>query len=495
VRDHRIALTALTAIFAATAAVSCGKDATPPEVIPGMQFISGHDAFDTAGAYLPGRLIVEVRDSLGAIVPDSTVVRFETLDSDGNPEAFVRSANAGAFKRVTTNKTDASGRAWTQVRLGERAGASRVVVSVSSLGFVDTAHFVVYRGHPVIATIVPSDTALYVGGTFKPSATISDAHGNSYVEKIVLSGTATGLSVSSEGAIQATAQGRFTLSAAVGIFPQSISVSVVPKFKLAAWKRDGATSQLMSMELDGSDQRVLAPITLGTISSISEDGDISIGSRPVWLKGTSTIVYTTIVSGKQLLLKVQDTGGTPTVFLPLPPSMFHQARPSLAPAGAVFFLAVDHRCNSGDPAYCLFQSKSDATSLQLVHAGSLWDHSPGPGGTRIAFTGGGAVVVYNTSTDQVEPWQVSGGSPAWAPNGDHIAFVHNGAIKRMDPNGTNVVTLSPSGTVFGGPLRWSPDSKWIIARTTGNVLAMLNVTTHVVLPLPYSKFLFEGTLR
>ncbi|MCQ9933995.1 hypothetical protein L6C46_14305, partial [Staphylococcus aureus] len=61
---------------------------------------------------------------------------------------------------------------------------------------------------------------------------------------------------------------------------------------------------------------------------------------------------------------------------------------------------------------------------------------------------------------------IAGYSPRWSPTGNEIAFVeaHSGALKLTSPTGTNVRALAP-GRQYALGIDWSPDGRWLVART------------------------------
>ncbi|HXC25116.1 MAG TPA: hypothetical protein VNU46_04310, partial [Gemmatimonadaceae bacterium] len=134
----------------------CGDGGTGPTKRAQIQLVSGNALSDTVDAPLSQPLIVVVHDSTGAVVPLGTVVRFQTgpvIDtasgqspSGAPPTAFVEGFTSNTFDVLATGTTDASGRTGVMVKLGMHAGPASVVVTVPTLGIIDTARFTVQPG-------------------------------------------------------------------------------------------------------------------------------------------------------------------------------------------------------------------------------------------------------------------------------------------------------------------------------------------------------------
>jgi hypothetical protein len=65
----------------------------------------------------------------------------------------------------------------------------------------------------------------------------------------------------------------------------------------------------------------------------------------------------------------------------------------------------------------------------------------------------------------------------------------------MNPDATNPRTIAAGvTTIGGGPLAWSPDSKWIIGRGW-ETIELVNVATGEVLPLPWAFYLRSASWK
>jgi Tol biopolymer transport system component len=467
--------------------MACGES-TAPSVQIGIQFVAGNSVTDTAGAILTQALVVEVHDSSGVVPPAGTIVRFSSIVEGFTAAAVIAPLTSTFFGTFLASATDENGRSSVLVRLGFKAGTARILVTVPTLGLIDTATFTVLPGNPARVTITPIDTLLYVGRTYTAVGTVQDAYGNPRTESVSWSSTS-GVTVSSTGVVTATTTGRHTITGTAGSVTGNASVSIVPELQLAAWEF-GIDSRIVSMDLDGSNRRVLASV---------DDGGI--GSHPMWIPKTSTIIYTTF-DGSIQTLRTVDQSGVVNAFIASPPPamMSHQAEPTPSADGNwVFFSAFNDACGSaGD--YCVHRATSNGTSVTLLDAGyPSRQPAPAPDGSKVAFTRSdfsGSIRVLDVTTNTVSAWSVAGQHPAWSPLGTKIAFVAGGRIHLMNPDGSAVTALtSTQRTYTSSPIGWSPDAKWIIARSNFGVLDLIDAATGTALPLPSTQSLTSPSLK
>src|SRR5262245_54721999 len=203
-----IALLAVSAI----SATACNDSSGPSRDQPSITLISGFGVTDTVSAQLTSPLVVEVRDSSGALVGPGTVVRFTGVPNLwAVPEMLVRPLGWMSYSDSTVAETDADGRASVLVQCGTLPGTARIAVSVPARSIVDTARFTVLPGNAAGIAIQPSDTAIYVGRTVMLRAAVVDRYGNvRSAATATYSGTGPGISVTSAGVVTATAIGRYS---------------------------------------------------------------------------------------------------------------------------------------------------------------------------------------------------------------------------------------------------------------------------------------------
>ena len=494
-----IALLAVSSI----AATACNDSSGPSSDQPSITLISGFGVTDTVSAQLASPLVVEVRDSSGALVGPGTIVRFTGVANLwAVPEMLVRPLRWPYYSDSIVAETDADGRASVLVQCGTLPGTARIAVSVPARSIVDTARFTVLPGNAAGIAIQPSDTAIYVGRTVMLRAAVVDRYGNvRSAATATYSGTGSGISVTSAGVVTATAIGRYSVTGTVGTTTGSASISVVPQGRLTAVHSVPATPlRIVAVDLDGSNYRSLTSVNVRDM-----------GPEPRWLSGTNNIVYSEF-DGTIQKLRTVDPDGRVATFLPNPPStMTHQAQASpSAGAPIVYFSAYDTRCSA--LGYCLHRSARDGSNVELL--GSFTPNGIGfgqpsasPDGSKVAFNGAGSIRVFDYTTKVLSSWAVTGAYPSWSPDGTSIVFATSdlGPLGIMNPDGTNVRTIPTGNRLYRqSAIGWSPDSKWVIAHRAvlaspgadvTPVLDLVNVATGQVLPLAFTAAYGPASLK
>ena len=460
-------------------ALACGDSSGPGGGRPGLTLVSGYNVTDTVNAKPAKALVVEVRDERGAIVPRGTVVRFTGVPDDYFvAEMLVEGLTSTYYDIFATGETDGAGRAAVLVQMGRVAGPARIAISVPTLGVQDTARFTVLPGQPSAILMMPWDTAMYTSGSYTIRASVVDRFINTRDDPVVYTASS-GVSVSSSGAVTASALGRYTITATAGGLTASSGLSVVPQGTVTGLVYRDNNLRIVSFNLDGSGFHDVVGVTDG-----------GIGVQPRWIPGSSTIIYTTLVDGLQQMRTVDASGNVAAFFANPPATMTHQAQPSpSANAPVLYFSAYDSRCSNN--AYCLFRSGIDGTNPELlgdvIGPGEALRPSASPDGSKVAFlTSAGQIKVFDYATRTVSAWGVTGNYPAWSPDGTQIAYAgqYGGPLHLMNADGTNQRVITGSLPYSAWRPAWSPDSKWLIAESTELYnLEIIEVATGNVLPV------------
>jgi WD40 repeat protein len=183
--------------------------------------------------------------------------------------------------------------------------------------------------------------------------------------------------------------------------------------------------------------------------------------------------------------------------------MTHQAEPSPSAAAPVlYFSAYDSRC--APDFYCLHRSGMDGSSPELLGTlitprGVTWRPAASPDGSRVAFVTSGPIIrVFDYATKTVSGWSVAGQYASWSPDGSRIAYIPSfgGVLRVVNADGTNQRLVGPSDrTYVDGPISWSSDSKWLLARRNLGPLDLVEVETGIALPLPYALAYYNASLK
>lgn len=461
-------------------AAACG-DATGPEGGEGLRLLTAEQT-DTALATLAQALVVEVRDSTGRPAAGITV-RFDALVTDTTSYASysleLAPLSSSEFRGFVAESTDADGRAVVLVRLGMRAGPAAALVSVPTLGYVDTAAFTVVPGAPAFVLLTPSDTALFVGGTFSLASLVMDRWGNGRPETPTSTALDPQLTVSSEGTVTAQAVGRARVAVTYGAASDTARVSVVPAGAFAASAEDG----IVTVRLDGS-QLQRFPLTLPYN-----------GAYPSWMPGGSTLVVERGPYQGRLALLTLASGEFTDVVTGADSGLVDHAWPSATRDGSwIYFAGV----LSGSVAIW----RVTPAGAELSRIGPVAQYyevdsypSPSPDGTRLAiYTLRSGVdpklATLDVGSGAITSLGVRGVSPRWAPTSDRIAYVEEDFVQTagvwiINADGTGNTRLTPADRAYRLGLDWSPDEAWILASTPSGI-DLINVATGVVLPLPFT---------
>ena len=461
----------LTTLSSLPLILAC-SDAAGPSPRPGAHFVSGAGQTDTAYAHLPRPLVVEVRESNGALASGVTV-NFNALRSDDSfcPVLYtcsvILSDSVGNDTQLLTRTTDARGRASANVQLGPWAGRGGVAVAAQGITGLDSAFFVITAAAPAHVVAVPKDTALYVAAGFTLRGVVTDQFGNPRSDSVAyasLGGTVT----ISGGRVTANTIGRVAYVVSAHGMRDTGWVSVVPN--VGSFAAIGAAG-LAVMNMDGSGYVLLAP------SNNHNNGYARWANPPDSL----AVDY----AGNDKLSMVDLSGHIRAVLSAGDSGISMQDWPAFSRDGSWIYFQGDYR---------LWRVHSDGSGLSRVGpaAGVTeldFSPTPSPDGAHLVFEQAGrGLVILDLATDSVTPLGVGGYRPRWSPIADSIVFVSgdgNGRIMLIAADGTGLRSVTDSTRYFTAGLDWSSDAQWILARDT-YAIDLISVSTGAILPLGYT---------
>jgi hypothetical protein len=397
------------ALFTPLALVACG-DGGGPGSGPGLRVVAGDGITDTANAILPRLLVVELRDSANAPVPQSQIT-FEGRDCIFTSicSAYVEAEGGDRFSTIATDTTDARGQARVRVLLGPRAGEGRIRITSDSTDQIVTALYTIRHASLFFVVVVPADTAVYPGASYRLRPSTFDAFGNArsddQVSYRVLAGPAT---VAADGILEGTSIGRGTVEVASGEARDTVALSVVPNGTLAA-RRWQDNTELHRFELDGSG-----------LQPVAETGFVG-GGAAAWSPSGDTLVFEVSTTPFDSRLFLSDLTSAP---VPLAPA--DTAIAQLTPRGSMPRWSPD----GAWIAYWRAPSSGLLGTIHLVRPDGSDDHAVGrtdahypsgidwsPDGTWLVARAEGRLELIHATTGEVLPLGYSEGYdwPAWRP--------------------------------------------------------------------------------
>jgi hypothetical protein len=399
--------------------------------------------------------------------------------------------------------TDAVGEARCHLMMGPHAGAGGVRILVPALGLEDTAVALVKPGRPVSVRITPADSALYVADSYQLRGEALDRIGNPIDTTAVFGTTDAVVSVTAAGLVTGRAYGRASITATIGGRTVAAGVSVVPRGTLAAYRwlaYVGDTISVVTVELNGSGRQ---PIAMGEASASAEEPPEH-EMDPAWDPRGDTVAFHELgPSGYRIFLTGMD--GAPRRLLPSP-TLRLERHPAFSPDGRwIYFTGLA----AGDVYPSLWRARRDGSGLERVPFDSTEGESRpqiSPDGGRMAFAAGQPdrepfIRVRDLATGQATPLEARGTSPRWSPAGDLIAYVdtydysgYSGQLRVVRPDGSADRAVV-SGVAYGAGVDWSPDGRFLVARSSENRLELIEVATGERIPLPYSGNLLRPSWR
>lgn len=454
---------------------ACGGDGPtdPGTGQPGLRLVAGANATDTVDTQLVQALVVEVRGPGGGLVKGVTV-RFEPQPEAGDAiyVCALISFCAPFMSIISTDVTDARGRAKTNVKLGSVAGRAVVRVAVPELGLVDSATFTVQPGAPAHVRAQIADTALDIGATTTLHGLVVDRHDNVRPElstNTLGSGGALTLDAAT-GSVTAQAMGTQWVLTHYNSFVDSTNVRVTPAGRLVVWSPGASAIRLVN--LNGSTVRTI-------VSAIGSN----LGAFPRFDATRQRITLHTGAPGGEGPpndVIVADTTGSPRRDISLPSGFDVISTTRQLADGTV--LVVAHRdADPAHPGYCLWSVGTDNTitfvadvpSLGGSYAGADISHD----GTRVAYLSlefsTSQLRVLNVATGAIAVLDSWARSPRWSPQDDRIAFLTPTDQRFSDLDGVAIVInsdgtgrLALGNAIFSPGLTWSPDGNYLLGRSS-----------------------------
>ncbi|HET7632355.1 MAG TPA: hypothetical protein VFK16_08580 [Gemmatimonadaceae bacterium] len=485
------------------ALVACHDAGTAPQLTTSLRVVEGGTATDTILAMAPTPLVVEVRDSTGALRAGADVV-FTALPvaapPGGNgrrgvyvcPVTMTRCAvvarDGSSYTVLTkaTSLTDASGRASAAVQFGVVAGQDSVDISVPSLGLDQVVPYTTRAGAPAQLTAAVRDTAVYVGRRYALGASIADAYGNLDSGAVRITSMAPGIATVAGDTVSAAGVGRASLLITAAAVPGStlVFVSVPPAGRLVTfgWAPDkSGLTQLTLVNTDGTGRRVVASVT----------GNNGV-ARPTWTPA-GDILFEQSLLGSDPSLQVIDTLGVRHGSLDSTFSMGMEAAFSTAPAALYFYGKPSQSGPTG-----IYEAATDGSAPVFLVAG--FAPAPSPDGSRMAFVksigGVDSLVVLDSLNGAAHAIAPDVLAPRWSPAGDWIGFISAGqdTVTFVHPDGTGRHTieyrfLDPS------ELSWSPDGVWAVVANDSGGLMILRASDGLMIPIPGTGDLLQASWR
>lgn len=328
-----------------------------------------------------------------------------------------------------------------------RASRWAMFVLAGACGFFDPLD---QAGLGVI--LLPPDTALYVGSSFKARGLMVNSYGDQYPsEHLTYAGLDPSASIGPAGNVIGVSYGRARVVAMRAHMADTGWVSVVPTGTLA-----------LSLISDQSTVDVVNTDGSGFVSIVSA-GQFG-GGAPAWLPGNAGLVYQFAVPGG---------AGSTQVFVT---DLAGNAK-RLVPSGRDPRVARDGSWVYFGDAGAIWRVHVDGSGLEPVSTGGDYDPDPSPDGTQLAFMstrfpGGGFQLAVRDLASGAERRLVGDGlRPRWSPSGDRIAywsgdvFLEAGAIFVIGADGMGGRQVSSVGRTYRPQgLDWSPDGQWLLAR-------------------------------
>lgn len=511
---HQIACFMRAAAFGAfmLSIAGCGDDG-PTDPTPrtaSVRAVLGAGVTDTVDAQPVQALVVEVRGSGGALAPEGTLVRFETLPTAQSPVTLpptvylceltalvCRSDNLYGFpgSQILTQTTDARGRVKVLVRFGSVVGRAVVRLTVPELGLLDSATYTILPGAPAAVHASTADVGVDIGGTVKLTATVVDRHMNIRPELPAFT-AGPGTAISFDGPT-ATATGHDMgtqwVFARFETLVDSTRVRVIPSGRLVVWATGEGVVNLVN--LDGTGEWTIA-------SHVASD----LGAFPSFDASRQRVTFHDAVDdwgGTPNTVVVADTTGASRRTIN-PATGFSYIIGTREMADGTVLVAGQSSTDTAHPGYSLWRVATDNTISFVVSLPGLGNTYGGVdishSGTRVAYIASGAFFGYelhvlNVSDGSSVTIENNARSPRWSAHDDLLARIipspgngfdpdYNGPVVISNPDGSGRRALGAGS--FSSGIGWSPDGAYIIGRASeGYALRLLRVADLATIVLQF----------
>ena len=456
-------------------AVACSTDPIPRLLGPDerLAVLSAPATNDTVLARPAQPLVVHVRDETGAPLPNVTV-RFAATRADSAPLLWSMSlAPIGSqrFSSFVAAQTDRDGNAAALLEFSFIAGRGQVEVTVPEFAGRTLVTFLVLPGRLAGVKIFPKDTFVYQGSSFTFRGSTVDQFGNRRGDPVVFASSAAPVGA---GAAQAGGQftatgpfGQVSVRIIAGQYLDETSVSIAPHGVMAAY--DQRVGGLVELETDGSHRHELGRFPLG------------VGLDPAWAPDGREIAFS-----YQHGIALLGSDGTISSLVNRTPAFAEAFWPAYSPDGRYVYFSAD---TPGDPA--IWRVRRDGSGLESITHG-VYDSRPSldPTGRLVVYETTGSsepvIRIADVQTGAQFGNEFAGQNPEWSPTGELIAFLDQGALSVVAPDGTGLRRISATGVTYDQqPLTWSPDGAWIALRH--GTIELVHIPTGFRLPLPFAE--------